>query len=62
MMFHEKLRIFLFKINFFYAFRLFWYADIKDYFLKIKKHYFNVFFDEKHFEKQPLLDSQTLFQ
>jgi hypothetical protein len=34
-------------------FVLFWCADLKNNFLKIKKQLFNVFQHEKHFEKQP---------
>jgi hypothetical protein len=33
-----KIYFFLFKINLFYIFKLFWYADIKNNFLKIKKY------------------------
>jgi hypothetical protein len=31
----------------------------KNYFLKIKKYHFNIFWHEKYFEKQPQPHSQT---
>jgi hypothetical protein len=44
---------FLFKINiFFYIFKLFWCVDIRNNFLKIKKYYFNIFFNKKYFKNQ----------
>jgi len=49
----------LFQINIFYVFRSFGCANVKNNFKKIKKYYFDVFWNEKHFEKQPLPHSQT---
>jgi hypothetical protein len=43
---------FLLKINFFIYFGSFRCVDLKNNFLKIKKHYFDAFRHEKHFEKQ----------
>jgi len=34
-------------------------ANLKNYFLKIKNYYFDVFRYEKYFEKQPQSHSQT---
>jgi hypothetical protein len=48
---------FLLKMNFFYAFRSFWYAYVKNDFEKIKKLYFNTFLLEKHFELPSLPQS-----
>ena len=42
-----------FKLIFFWCFYIILIPDIKNYFLKIKIHYFNVFSSKKHFEKQP---------
>ena len=35
---------------FFLCFKLFWYVDIKNIFLKIKKYYFNIFLNKKYFK------------
>jgi len=32
----------------------FWYADIKNKYLKIKKYYFNIFFNKKYFKNKLL--------
>jgi hypothetical protein len=56
-----KITIFCFKFYSLNIFRSFWCADVKNNFFKIKKYYFNVFWNEKHFEKQPLSHSQNFF-
>jgi hypothetical protein len=48
---------FCLKWIFFYAFRSFWYAYVKNDFEKIKKLYFNTFLLEKHFELPSLPQS-----
>ena len=45
------LKKFYFKLIYFYIFRLFWCADIKN---KLKKYYFNIFSNKKYFKKQLL--------
>jgi len=58
---HEILN-FVFRLNFFYHFKLVRCANIKNNFFKIKKNYFNTFLDKKHFEKQLLSYFQTPFK
>ena len=59
--FRVKFDFFYLKL-FFYVFRLFWCADIKNNFkIIIIKYYFNTFPSEKLFEKQPLPHFQTLW-
>jgi hypothetical protein len=41
------------------CFELFWCADLKNYFKKIKKNHFDAFWLEKHFKKQPQPHFQT---
>ena len=48
-----KKSFFLLKINFFICFGSFRCVDLKNNFLKIKKHHFDAFQHEKHFQKQP---------
>jgi hypothetical protein len=43
-----------FKLLFFNIFRLFWYVNIKNNFLK-NKYYFNIFLNKKYFFKKKLL-------
>jgi hypothetical protein len=52
---------FYFKLIYFFCiFGWFWHANIKNNFKKTKKkHYFNIFLGEKHFDKHPLSHSQT---
>jgi len=51
----KKIEIFIcFKL----VFQIFWCADVKNDFFKIKKYYFDAFLSEKHFEKQPQPHSQ----
>jgi hypothetical protein len=58
--FRKKMIFFLyFKLIIFDVFRLFWYFDIKNNFTKIKKYYFNVFWNEKHFKKHLLPRYET---
>jgi len=47
-----KNSIFFVKIFFFVCFLSFWYADLKNNFLKNKKNHFDAFRHEKYFEKQ----------
>jgi hypothetical protein len=44
-MFFKKLNFFCLELIL-YIFRLFYYADIKNNFLKIKKNYFNIFLNK----------------
>jgi hypothetical protein len=50
--------IFFLNLNYFFIFKLFWHADIKNKFRKIK-NYFDVFLNKKYFEKQFLPYFQT---
>jgi len=53
LIFYQNLIFFCFKLIFFCVFKSFGCADIKINFKNKKKHYFDVFPSEKHFEKQP---------
>jgi hypothetical protein len=57
----ENFLFYFFTLNqyIFYIFRLFWHTNVKNKFLKIKKQYFIVFWNEKHFKKQLLPHSPT---
>jgi len=50
--FNNKINIFIFLINIFLSFQIFWCANIKNNFFKIKNYYFDVFPSEKHFKKK----------
>jgi len=54
-----KKMIFFASNYFFGVFRLFWCANVKMNFKNWKKHYFDAFSSEKHFEKQSLPQCQT---
>jgi len=49
----KKFKFFFLKIIFFVYFESFWCVDLKNNFFKNKKHHFDAFQNEKHFEKQP---------
>jgi hypothetical protein len=52
---------FAFNQYIFNVFRLFWCVDVKNNFFKIKKYYFNVFWNEKYFEKQIAIKLFNIF-